>query len=62
VEVIDTVGVGDSFTAALVLGLLQRMDLDEINDIANEVAGYVCSQCGATPQLPLEFAKRFSAT
>jgi fructokinase len=62
VEVIDTVGAGDSFTAALVLGLLRQMDLDEINEIANEVARYVCSQYGATPRLPLEFAARFSAS
>lgn len=60
VGVLDTVGAGDSFTAALVLGLLKKMDLDEINEIANEVAGYVCSQSGATPPLPLELAKRFS--
>ena len=62
VQVIDTVGAGDSFTAALVLGLLQKMDLDEINDIANEVARYVCSQAGATPSLPVEFARKFAAS
>jgi fructokinase len=62
VKVADTVGAGDSFTAALVLGLLRKMDLDEINTIANEVAGYVCSQPGATPTLPAEFAKRFSTS
>jgi fructokinase len=60
VKVVDTVGAGDSFTAALVLGLLRKMDLDEINAIANEVARYVCSQPGATPALPTEFAQRFS--
>jgi fructokinase len=60
VKVVDTVGAGDSFTAALVLGLLRKMDLDEINSIANEVARYVCSQPGATPALPVEFARRFS--
>lgn len=59
VEVVDTVGAGDSFTAALVLGLLSKMDLDEINAVANTVARYVCSQAGATPELPLEFARRF---
>jgi fructokinase len=59
VEVVDTVGAGDSFTAALVLGLLSKMDLDEINAVANAVARYVCSQAGATPELPLEFARRF---
>jgi fructokinase len=62
VKVVDTVGAGDSFTAALVLGVLQKMDLDEINCIANAVASYVCSQPGATPQLPLQFAQRFSST
>ena len=60
VKVVDTVGAGDSFTAAMVLGLLRKMDLDEINTIANEVARYVCSQPGATPALPAEFAQRFS--
>ena len=59
VRVVDTVGAGDSFTAALVLGLLHEMDLGEINKIANEVASYVCSQAGATPPMPEEFAGRF---
>jgi fructokinase len=60
VKVVDTVGAGDSFAAALVMGLLRKMDLDEINTIANEVARYVCSQPGATPTMPVEFAQRFS--
>lgn len=60
VKVVDTVGAGDSFTAAMVLGLLRKMDLNEINIIANEVARYVCSQPGATPALPIEFERRFS--
>lgn len=59
VRVVDSVGAGDSFTAALVLGLVCKMDLDEINEIANDVARYVCSQAGATPTLPVEFASRF---
>jgi fructokinase len=59
-KVVDTVGAGDSFTAALVLGLLRKMDLDEINAIANDVARYVCSQAGATPSMPAEFARKFS--
>jgi fructokinase len=60
VKVVDTVGAGDSFTAALVLGLLQNMDLDEVNTLANDVARYVCSQTGATPTLPEEFAGRLA--
>jgi fructokinase len=62
VKVVDTVGAGDSFTAALILGLLRRIDLDEINVLANEVARYVCAHAGATPSLPVEFARRFSIT
>jgi fructokinase len=59
VRVVDTVGAGDSFTAALVLGVLCKIDLDEINEIANDVARYVCSHAGATPALPVEFQRRF---
>ena len=50
--VADTVGAGDAFTAALVLGLLRRQDLGRIINFASRVAAYVCSQHGATPALP----------
>lgn len=48
----DTVGAGDAFTAALVLGLLHGRPLNEINAHANRVAAWVCSQPGATPRFP----------
>jgi fructokinase len=51
-KVCDTVGAGDSFTAALTLGFLRGCSLDEINARANEVAAFVCSQAGAMPPLP----------
>src|SRR5262245_1696604 len=51
-EVRDTVGAGDAFCAAMVLGFLAGRPLDEINARANEVAAYVCSQPGAMPALP----------
>lgn len=50
----DTIGAGDSFTAALTLGLLAGRPLDRILDHASRVAAYVCSQSGATPPLPPE--------
>jgi len=59
VNVIDTVGAGDSFAAALVLGLLHNLDLDRVNCFANELARYVCSQAGATPPIPPELAHKF---
>jgi fructokinase len=61
VEVADTVGAGDAFTAALAMGLLAGLDLDVIAENANRVATYVCSQNGATPAMPadlLQFLKR----
>lgn len=51
-DVIDTVGAGDAFTAAMVLGLLNDRPLDEVNQTAGHVAAFVCSQSGATPALP----------
>ncbi len=52
VTVVDTVGAGDAFTAALVKGLLRGVNLDELNSAANEVARHVCASAGATPSLP----------
>ena len=54
VEIADTVGAGDAFTAALAVGLMKGRDLDTINRHANRVACYVCSQPGATPPMPPE--------
>jgi fructokinase len=48
----DTVGAGDAFTAALLVGLLERRSLAEVSERANAVAAYVCSQPGATPPIP----------
>ena len=53
-KVADTVGAGDAFTAALVLGLVRGDDLDRVNAFANRLASYVCSQPGATPAIPPE--------
>lgn len=47
VEVVDTVGAGDAFAAALVAGLLNGDELDKINRAANWLASRVCSQKGA---------------
>ena len=52
---VDTVGAGDSFTAAVTAGLLLGLRLDEINDHANRLAAYVCGQRGAMPLIPASF-------
>lgn len=60
VGVVDTVGAGDAFTAALVCDFLRGVSLTEANRRANAVAAFVCSLSGATPPLPraLLFAAR----
>lgn len=57
-QLVDTVGAGDAFTAALAIGLLEGYDLDDINHRACSVAAFVCSQAGATPQIPAALAYR----
>jgi fructokinase len=54
VAVVDTVGAGDSYTAALAVGLLNRIPLAAINAWGIRVAAFVCSQPGATPHLPAD--------
>lgn len=48
----DTVGAGDSFTAALTIGFLNHWAIEKIGERATRVAAYVCSQSGATPDFP----------
>jgi fructokinase len=54
IDVVDTVGAGDMFTAAIIVGMLRGHDLDYINECANRLAGFICSCRGATPELPQE--------
>jgi fructokinase len=60
VAVKDTIGAGDAFTAAMTLGFLAGWPLDLVNQRANEVAAFVCSQAGATPLLPAEVRQTFA--
>jgi fructokinase len=50
--VVDTVGAGDAFTAAVTMGLMHGDNLDAISDHANRLASYVCGQNGAMPAMP----------
>lgn len=59
VNVKDTVGAGDSFAAALVIGFLAGWPLERIGEHASAVAAYVCTQAGATPILPADLRAKF---
>ena len=52
VEVADTVGAGDSFTATFVAAILKGKPVAEAHKLAVEVSAYVCTQNGAMPELP----------
>ena len=47
ITVADTIGAGDSFTAAMTHGILRGWKLDEINEFANRVGAFVASNTGA---------------
>ncbi|MDP2721640.1 MAG: carbohydrate kinase [Bacteroidales bacterium] len=54
IQVVDTIGAGDSFSAALIMGLINKKPLRQIHQHAARVSSFVCTQKGATPQLPDE--------
>lgn len=55
VEVADTVGAGDSFTAAFIASILKGKTIPEAHKTAVEVSAFVCTQNGAMPKLPSRF-------
>lgn len=57
----DTVGAGDSFTAAVIMGLLRGWPDPLILERATDIAAYVCTQPGATPDLPPALVAPFSS-
>ena len=52
VEVADTVGAGDSFTAAFIASLLKGMTVEQAHHKAVETSAFVCTKNGAMPILP----------
>lgn len=59
VHVADTVGAGDSFTAAFVASYLHGQRLPDAHQLAVEVSAYVCTQHGAMPKLPDAYLELF---
>lgn len=52
VEVADTVGAGDSFTAAFIATLMRGKTVREAHEIAVKTSAYVCTCHGAMPPIP----------
>ena len=53
-KVVDTVGAGDAFSAAVVHGIQAGWPIEQLADVANRVGAYVASRRGGTPALNLE--------
>lgn len=59
VQVADTVGAGDSFTAAFVAAYMYGERIAYAHKLAAEVSAYVCTQHGAMPKLPDSYLELF---
>ena len=57
VEVADTVGAGDSFTAAFISSIIKGKSVAEAHSLAVQTSAFVCTKKGAMPVLPEEFTK-----
>lgn len=58
VDVVDTVGAGDSFTGSFAAAILSGMPLADAHRLAVEASAYVCTQQGAMPRLPQKLIDR----
>uniref|UniRef100_UPI0025AF395E carbohydrate kinase family protein n=1 Tax=Duncaniella muris TaxID=2094150 RepID=UPI0025AF395E len=54
VEVADTVGAGDSFTAAFISSILKGKSVAEAHSLAVQTSAFVCTRKGSMPILPEE--------
>ncbi len=58
VDVVDTVGAGDSFTGSFCAARLLGMPVEEAHRLAVDVSAYVCTKNGAMPALPRALTSR----
>ena len=50
INIADTVGAGDAFSAAAAAGYLQKLPVKKILDLCSEFASYICTIRGALPE------------
>ena len=62
VAVVDTIGAGDAFTAALAHSLLRGASLAELNEIGNRCGSWLATQSGAMPPLLDEVRRHILAS
>jgi fructokinase len=62
IQVADTIGAGDAFSAALVHGLSSEWPATQIAEFANRVGALVASRAGGTPKWTLEEAMALRLT
>ena len=48
-KIVDSLGAGDAFSAILCIGYLYNMELEKLNQLANEFAFQICMVNGALP-------------
>jgi fructokinase len=60
VKVKDTIGAGDSFTAALMVSLLNGYKLSECHSLAVDLSAFLCENDGAMPEYSLELKNRIN--
>ena len=58
IEVVDTVGAGDAFSAAILIGYLRGWGLGRLSRVANELGSFICTRPGATPNIPERFLEQ----
>jgi fructokinase len=61
VKVKDTIGAGDSFTAALMVPLLNGNTLVKCHALAVDISGFVCENNGAMPEYTKELRNRINS-
>jgi len=59
VDVVDTIGSGDAFTAAFVTGWLREQPLDDCLLVGNALGALVARTAGATAPITADEIKRF---